>query len=143
MKRIIIIFLFITSTLSVSCQNSGHIFYGICETNIQLRVGDIIKMNLPSHTDGRFIKNEDFPELLQFRNFLEEHNNFFFQIEVHYNEGAREFNRSYTKSLCENLNGYLLNESSKKINFEIKQVNIEGEPSRLEIKIQEGKENNK
>ena len=80
--------------------NSQIIYYGLPNSEHKINIGDKILLNIPVHSDGKFMIVDSFDDLL---GLMKSNSNYRFKIEISYFIGTPKMSLSYTESLKESL----------------------------------------
>lgn len=105
MKKLLVLFLII---LKVNTIQGQAVYFGLPADVNKINIGDKLLLNLPVHSDGRFMKLDDFDSLL---NFMKSKSNFRFKINIYYFIGTEKISISYTEGLKESLISIIKNKT--------------------------------
>ena len=91
----------------ISLSQGQNVYYGIPLDSTTLVKGDVIIVNNPRHSNGRFMKSNQLDNIID---FIVDHPLQKFRIEVNISHGSQEFNKAYSEKLSKALE-YLIVEN--------------------------------
>ncbi len=124
-------------TLIVGVSYSQRIYFGLPNDINIIKVNDKLILNMPIHSDGRFINLDNFNELIK---LIKDYPKLQFNIEINYFVGTTKMSLNYSEALKENLFS-IIKFKSDIINFKI-QANGSSNPIFLNIKSKDFKKMN-